>query len=180
MKGMYKFKTSAKKDAKLKAHLFGSGAIMNQVIEAAKLLEEKFNVTTDIWSITSYNELRREALHVERWNLLNPTQTPKVPYITQCVKNEQGVFVAASDYMKTLPDSIAKWFPQGLYSLGTDGFGRSDSRKALRDFFEVDARHITLATLVALFRKGQIKQDVLTKAIKDLEINPNKKNPMIS
>jgi len=160
--------------------LFGSGAIMNQVIEAAKLLEDKFGVAADIWSITSYNELRREALHVERWNLLNPAQKPRVPYITQCVKDEQGVFVAASDYMKTLPDSIAKWFPQGLSSLGTDGFGRSESRKALRDFFEVDARHIALATLVSLLRKGQIKEDVITKAVKELNIDPNKRNPMIT
>ncbi len=180
LKGLYRFKASSKKGSTLKAHLFGSGAIMNQVIEAQKILEEKYHVPTDIWSITSYNELRKEALSVERWNRLHPTEKPKVPYITQALAKEKGIFVAASDYMKVLPDSIAQWFPGRLDSLGTDGFGRSDSRKSLRDFFEVDARHIVITTLGALCREKQIKADLLTKALKDLEINPEKPNPMIS
>ncbi len=180
LKGIYKFKASDKKDAKLKAHLFGSGAIMNQVVEAQKILEEKYNVSTDVWSVTSYNQLRKEALEIERWNMFHPTEKPKVPYITQSVADEKGVFIAASDYMKALPDGISKWVPQGLFSLGTDGFGRSESRKALRDFFEVDARHITFATLVELHRKGEVKQDVLSRAMKDLHINPDKLNPMVS
>ena len=180
IKGMYKFKTSSQKDKLLQAHLLGSGAIMNQVIEAQKILEEKYNVSTDVFSVTSYNELRREALTVERWNLFHPTETPRVPYVTQCLKNEKGVFVAASDYMKTLPDGISKWVPGRLISLGTDGFGRSDSRKALRDFFEVDSRHIVFAALGALCREGKIKADVVQKAVKDLQINPDKLNPMVS
>jgi len=180
IKGMYKFKASDKKNPKLKAHLFGSGAIMNQVLEAQKILEENYHVATDVWSVTSYNLLHKDALHVERWNMLHPFEAPKLPYVTQCLAKEKGVCVAASDYIKALPDKIAKWMPQGLVSLGTDGFGRSDSRKALRDFFEVDARHITLATLVALYRNKEIKIDVVEKVIKDLHINPEKANPMIS
>lgn len=180
IKGMYRFQASDKKDLKLRAHLFGSGSIMNQVIEAKKILEEQYNVATDVWSITSYNEIRREALHVERWNMLNPGKEKKVPYITQCLAKEKGTFVAASDYMKALPDAIYKWFPHGLASLGTDGFGRSDSRAALRDFFEVDSRHIVYATLGDMYRKKEIKADVLKKAAKELNIDPDKLNPMIS
>ncbi|MDZ4243443.1 MAG: pyruvate dehydrogenase (acetyl-transferring), homodimeric type [Candidatus Omnitrophota bacterium] len=180
IKGLYRFKSSEMKDRSLRAHLFGSGAIMNQVIEAQKILEEKYHVATDVWSVTSYNEIRRDALTAERWNVLNPTQTPKVPYVTQCLTKEDGVFVAASDYMKALPDGISKWVPRRLVSLGTDGFGRSEIRSALRDFFEVDARHIAFAALGALLREGKIKQDVIDRAAKELRINPHKANPMIS
>jgi pyruvate dehydrogenase E1 component len=180
LKGLYRFQKSNLNSSAATAHLFGSGAIMNQVIEAQKILEEKYNIATDVWSITSYNELRREALHVERENLLNPNNTPKVPYVTECLKNEKGVFVAASDYMKVMPDSIRQWVPGPFTALGTDGFGRSESRKALRDFFEVDARHIVWATLVSLNRNKQISSNVLEAAQKDLKINPKKLNPMIS
>ncbi len=179
IKGMYKFMAS-QKAAGLKVHLLGSGAIMNQIIEAQKILEENYNVSADVWSVTSYNELRREALMAERWNMFHPTETPKVPYVTQCFKNENGVFVAASDYMKALSCSITKWMPGRLISLGTDGFGRSDSRKALRDFFEVDSRHIVFAALGGLYREKKISEDILKKAMKDLQINPDKLNPMVS
>lgn len=180
LKGMYKFKASSKKSAKLRAHLFGSGAILNEVIKAQKILEEKYGVSADIFSITSYTELHRNALTVERWNMLHPSEKPKTPYIGQCLAKESGVFVAASDYLKILPDSLARWIPGPLISLGTDGFGRSESRKALRDFFEVDERYVVLATLTALAREDKIKFDVVKKAIKDLGINPDKLNPMIS
>lgn len=180
IKGMYKYKVSAKKDAKLKAQLFGSGTILNEVLKAQEILENEFRVASDVWSVTSYKELRRDALDVERWNMLNPNKKQKTTYITKKLKDEEGVFIAASDYLKALPDSVAKWFPKQLTSLGTDGFGRSDSREALRDFFEVDFRHIVYATLVALAKEGKIKQTVLEKAKKNLQINPNKVNPMIS
>ncbi len=180
LKGLYRYKKSDKKDGNLKAHLFGSGAIMNEVIMAQPVLEEKYGVSTDIWSITSYKGLHRDGMESERWNLLNPLEKPKVPYVKKMLENEQGVFVAASDYVKTLPDSISRWFPGPLASLGTDGFGRSDGRKSLRDFFEVDSRHIVFAALVQLFRQNKIKADVLQKAAKELEINPKKLNPMIS
>lgn len=180
LKGMYKFKASDKKSPKLKAQLFGSGTILNEVIKAAQILEDDYRVACDVWSVTSYKELRRDALDIERWNMLHPLEKPKKNYIQKTLEKEDGVFVAASDYVKALPDSIAKWFPGYLYSLGTDGFGRSESHAALRDFFEVDAKHIALATLVALYKEGKIQDKVLDKAIKELGINPDKKNPMIS
>ncbi len=180
VKGMYKFRASDKKNLKMKAQLFGSGTIMNEVLKAAQILEEEYKVASDVWSITSYKELRREALEAERWNLLNPNQTPKESYISKMIANEDGVFVASSDYVKALPDSISKWFPRTLYSLGTDGFGRSESREALRDFFEVDAKHIVLAALTGLAKEGKIKPAELDKAFKKLGIDPNKKNPMRS
>jgi len=174
LKGLYRFSTSAR-NSQLKAHLLGSGAIMNQVLEAQKILEEKYNVSADVWSVTSYNELRREALHAERENLLN-AKAIKTPYVTHLLEKEAGVFVAASDYMKALPDSIRKWMPGPYTVLGTDGFGRSESREALRDFFEVDAKHIVWATLVTL----KLGADVLAKAQAELKIDPKKLNPMVS
>ncbi|MCJ7552883.1 MAG: pyruvate dehydrogenase (acetyl-transferring), homodimeric type [Ignavibacteriaceae bacterium] len=178
LKGMYKFQASDKKDSKLRAQLFGSGTILNEVIKAAKILEEDYKIATDVWSVTSYKELRRDALDIERWNLLNPTEKPKLTYIEKMLGKEDGVLVASSDYVKALPDSVSKWFPRRLYSLGTDGFGRSESRTALRDFFEVDAKHIVFVTLVALFKEGKIQGKALDKAAKELGINPNKRNPM--
>lgn len=180
LKGMYKFKSSKMKDVKLKAQLFGSGTILNEVIKAQEILEKDYKVAADVWSVTSYKELRREALEVERWNMLNPDKKQKTSYITQTLSKEEGVFVASSDYVKALPDSISKWFPGTLHSLGTDGFGRSSSRKGLRDFFEVDYRHVVYATLGALVKEGKIKETVLEKAKKDLEIKPDKLNPMRS
>jgi pyruvate dehydrogenase E1 component len=180
LKGIYRFKASEKKDSKLHAQLFGSGTIMFEVLKAQKILEEKYGVAADVWSVTSYKELYREANECERWNMLHPGQQAKVPFITQTLKDAPGVFVAASDYMKVLPESICQWVPRRLVSLGTDGFGRSENRAALRDFFEVDAKHIVLATLNALARDKQIQPDVLQKALKDLGINPDKPNPAIS
>jgi pyruvate dehydrogenase E1 component len=178
IKGLYRFSQSTK-PSNLKAHLLGSGAIMRQVLEAQKILEEKYNVSTDVWSAVSYNELRREALHIERANLLNGKKN-LVPYVTKILQNEKGVFVSASDYMKVLGDSIRQWIPGPYTVLGTDGFGRSESREALRDFFEVDAKHIVWAALTSLAEQKQIRTDVLSKAQSDLKINPNKLNPMIS
>lgn len=180
LKGMYKFKASENKNTKLHAQLFGSGAILNETLKAQKLLGEKYDVAADVWSVTSYKELYRDGHEAERWNMLHPSEIPRTPYITQCLQDAPGVFIAASDFSKALPDSIYRWFPKPLVSLGTDGFGRSDSRRALRDFFEVDARFITLAALAALAREKEIKTDVVQHAIKDLEINPGKANPMIS
>lgn len=180
VKGLYKFKKSEKKNSKLKAHLFGSGTIMNEVIKAANILEENYKVAVDIWSVTSYKELRRDALEVERWNTLNPTEKPKKSFVESSLNGEEGVFVAASDYLKAMPDLIAKFIPSKIYSLGTDGFGRSEGRDELRDFFEVDAKHIAFTALVGLFREGKIKQQILDKAKTELNINSEKLNPMIS
>jgi len=180
LKGVYRCSASENKQSKLRAQLFGSGAILNEALKAQKILEEKYGVATDVWSVTSYKELYRDGHACERWNRLHPDKPAKVPYVTQCVKDAPGVFVAASDYLKVMPDSISRWFPRPLVSLGTDGFGRSESRAALRDFFEVDARHITVATLRALVEEKQIKPELVQKAIKDLEINPEKDDPAIT
>jgi len=176
LKGMYKFRPSAMKPTKLRAQLLGSGAIMNEVLKAQEMLE-KYKVSADVWSVTSYGELRRDGLAAERWNRLHPGSKPRVPYVTKCLAGEEGVVVAASDYMKVLPDGLYKWVPQGIESLGTDGFGRSESREALRDHFEVDARHIVFATLSALARAGKIKIDVVKAAMKELKIAPHKPDP---
>ncbi len=130
--------------------------------------------------MTSYKELYRNANDCERWNMLHPAEAPQVPYVTETLKNADGPFIAASDYMKILPESLGKWVPGQLVSLGTDGFGRSESRVALRDFFEVDAKHIVLATLGALAREKKIGTDVVKRAVQELGINPEKSNPAIS
>lgn len=180
LKGMYKFRDSQNKEAKLHAQLFGSGTILNEVLKAQEVLGDKYGVAADVWSVTSYKELYRDGLEKERWNMLHPSEIKRVPYITECVKDAPGVFVAASDYVMALPDSISQWLPRPLVSLGTDGFGRSASRKALRDFFEVDWRYIILAVLASLTWEKKIEPEIVEKAILDLDINPSKANPMIS
>jgi pyruvate dehydrogenase E1 component len=178
LKGLYRFKSSGKKDAKLRAQLFGSGTIMYEVLKAQQILEEKYGVASDVWSVTSYKQLYTDANECERWNMLHPADKPKIPYVTQCLKDAPGVFVAASDYMKVLPESISKWVPRPLLSLGTDGFGRSENRASLRDFFEVDAKHIVLATLHALAKEKLLDPSVVQKAIGELGVDPNKANPV--
>ena len=177
LKGMYKYKPAELTGTPWRAQLFGSGAIMNEVLKAQEMLAER-NVAADVWSITSYKALRRDGLEVARWNLMHPLEAPRQSYLSQCLADAPGVFVTASDYVKTLPDSVARWFPRPPVSLGTDGFGRSDGRHALRDFFEVDARHITFATLSALARDYGLPEAVLRQAIRELEIRPDKVNPM--
>jgi pyruvate dehydrogenase E1 component len=177
LKGLYRFRISTKKDSKLRAQLFGSGTIMYEVLKAQQILEEKYGVGADVWSVTSYKQLYRNGNDCDRWNMLHPGEPARIPFVTQSLKDAPGVLVAASDYMKVLPESIAQWLPRPLVALGTDGFGRSEGRVALRDFFEVDAKHIVLATLTALAREKQIKLEVLQKAVKELGINPEKANP---
>ncbi|RMD50185.1 MAG: pyruvate dehydrogenase (acetyl-transferring), homodimeric type, partial [Ignavibacteria bacterium] len=179
LKGMYKYRAS-KKPSRIKAHLMGSGAIMNEVLKAQEILEEKYSVSADVWSVTSYKELHLDALETERWNRMNPTKKQKEPYIAKVTKNDKGVFVAASDYVQILPDSISRWLPGSLHSLGTFGFGRSETRESLRDFFEVDAKHIAYAALYSLYTENKVKADVLKKAVKELGINTDKQNPMFS
>ena len=176
LNGMYKYRKSKKK-SEAKAHLMGSGAILNEAIKAADLLESDYGIAADVWSVTSYKELHLDASETERWNMLNSEKKPKSPYISRITKDETGVFVAASDYLQIMGDSISKWLPGSLHSLGTFGFGRSETRESLRDFFEVDARHIAYAALYSLVKEGKIKDTVLKKAKKDLGIDPNKPNP---
>ena len=149
---------------------------MHEVLNAQTWLKS-YGVSTDVWSVTSYNELRRDAQGSERWNRLHPTEPPRTPYIAQALTGEHGVFIAASDYMSLLPRGISEWVPGGLVSLGTDGYGLSESRAALRDHFEVDARHIATATLHRLFTRGDINADTMKKAYTDFKIDPEKPNP---
>ncbi|WP_121666539.1 pyruvate dehydrogenase (acetyl-transferring), homodimeric type [Mesonia aquimarina] len=177
VKGLYKFKKSNKRKQTKKAHLFGSGAIMIEVLEAAQLLEDKFDVGADIWSITSYKALYDNAIDTERNNRLKAQVNKEPTFIEQQLKDEKGTFIAASDYVKALPEAIASYFPEKLISLGTDGFGRSDNRAALRGFFEVDAEHIAYAALYGLAQQNQISMEELKKAAKKLTIDPKKINP---
>ncbi len=177
LKGMYLFRPSAMQKPRLHVNLLGSGAILNEAVKAQAILEEQYGVAADVWSVTSYKQLYRDALLCERQNLLHPGAKPRVPYVEQCLAGRNGVFVATSDYVKALPDCISRWVPGRLMALGTDGFGRSESRQALRDFFEVDARYVTLAALVGLLREGKVEATVVKKAVKELGLNPDKLNP---
>src|SRR6188508_227835 len=176
IKGMYKLKASPDTKSKLRAQLFGSGAILNEVVKAQEILQ-KYGVAADVWSVTSYGELYRDGHSCERWNMLHPADPQRVPYVTQCLKDAPGVLIAASDYLKVLPDSLDRWAPRRIRSLGTDGFGRSEDRAALREFFEVDARFVAVATLSELLKEGQVDAKLVAKAIKELGINPEKPNP---
>jgi pyruvate dehydrogenase E1 component len=180
LKGMYKFRATPTPGAKWRAQLFGSGAILPEVIKAQEVLGSQYNVGADVWSVTSYVQLYRDGNAADRWNMLHPGETPHVPYVTECLKDAPGVFVAASDYVKALPDAIDRWLPRPLTVLGTDGFGRSESRASLREFFEVDHRYVVVATLAALARDGKLAPAVVDEAIKAHGVNPNKLNPAVS
>ena len=177
IRGMYRLRAAEPSPGRPRAQLLASGAILNEAVEAQRLLADEFGVAAEVWSVTSWTELRREALDVERWNLLHPGEPARLPYVTRCIKDDASVVVAASDYVKALPDSLARWITAPLVSLGTDGFGRSASRAELRDFFEVDARHIAFATLSALAREEAIAQSVVHEAAARLGIDPEKPNP---
>ncbi len=179
IKGMYKYK-AGNKNSKLKAHLLGSGSILNETLKAQKILEEDYKVSADVWSVTSYKNIHYDALEIERWNRMNPTKQQKKNYIQQVTSGEEGIFIGASDYSQILTDAISKWLPGKLITLGTLGFGRSDNREALRDFFEVDAKHIVYTTLYSLFQEGKISKEVITKAASDLKIDSKKKSPINS
>ncbi|MFQ5673094.1 MAG: pyruvate dehydrogenase (acetyl-transferring), homodimeric type [Nitrospinales bacterium] len=176
LQGLYKYKAGKRK--KLKAHIFGSGSLILEAVRAQKILAERYDVSADVWSATSYNELRRDAIRTDRWNRLHPLEAPRVPYVQSVLKDEEGPCVAVSDFMKSVPDQIAPWVPGGLVSLGTDGFGRSDSRPALRRHFEVDAEFVTVAVLQALARRGCVPNQRVQQAIDDLGLDPDKASPM--
>ena len=180
LKGLYRFRAASKPDAPLRAQLFGSGAILPEVIKAQEILESKYNVGADVWSVTSYSELYRDGHACERWNMLHPGETPRVPYVTQCLKDAPGVLVAASDYVKALPDSIDRWLPRPLTALGTDGFGRSESRAALRD----SSRSTTATSSSPRWPRwratARSSRRSCEQAIKTHNINPEKANPAIS
>ena len=176
IQGIYPFLTSATKGPKVQ--LMGSGVILREVIEASKLLEKDFGVSADVFSVTSFTELRREAQTVERWNMLNPDKPQKQSIVQQVVADQDSPVIASTDYMKSFPEQIANFLPNKFVALGTDGYGRSDSREALRSFFEVDRYYIVIAALKALVDTKKIEVSTLTKAIKQYNIDGNKPNPV--
>ncbi len=179
IKGLYKFKPGPD-GKKHRAHLFGSGSIIRSALRAQEILAARYDVSADVWSATSYKNLRNEALLATRWNMLHPAQPARKPYVQQLLEKETGPFIAVSDYMKIVPDQIAKWVPGGLTTLGTDGFGRSETRSNLRRFFEIDAESTVLATLHALAQRGALSSDTVAQAIRDLNLDPEKNFPKIA
>jgi pyruvate dehydrogenase E1 component len=177
LKGMYRYDSATDKK-KHHVQLFGSGSIMMQVLAARDILAERYDVSADIWGVTSYNELRKEALKVERYNRLHPEVAPKKAHITQVLEGVEGPFIAASDYMKILPEQVARFIPGHFEVLGTDGFGMSDTREALRSHFEVTAEHIVVGALTALCHEGKISAKEVGQAIADLGIDPEKMDPL--
>jgi pyruvate dehydrogenase E1 component len=176
IKGMYAFSTSKVKGEKVQ--LMGSGVILREVIEAQKILENDYGISADVWSVTSFNELRKDALEIDRWNRMNPDKPQKESHITKHLKKAEGPIIASTDYMKSFAEQIAVFLPHKFVALGTDGFGRSDSRENLRQFFEVDRHYVVVATLKALSDEGKIKSSVVTDAIKKFKLDPNKPNPV--
>jgi pyruvate dehydrogenase E1 component len=175
LRGIYRYRKSEAKG--MRVQLLGSGPILNEVIRAAEMLEAEHGVAADVWSVTSFTELRREALEVERWNTLPPAEEPRVPYVTQALDGAEGPIVAATDYMRVLVDQVAQWVPGGIVSLGTDGFGRSENRAHLRDFFENDTKAVAAAALSALARAGTLDGKKAAKAIGALGVDPERPAP---
>jgi len=177
IKGLYKFKTGPE-GKKYKAQILGSGSIIRSALQAQEILAERYNVSADVWSATSYKNLRNEALLAERWNMLHPAAPPKKPHVVQILENEKGPFIAVSDYMKMFLTNRQMGAGR-LNHFGHRWFGRSDTRPRLRRFFEVDAECTVLATLHALAQRGEVEPSVVTQAIKDLNIDPEKQFPQI-
>jgi pyruvate dehydrogenase E1 component len=176
LKGMYRLRAGGR--GKVRVNLLGSGTILREVIAAAELLEAEFGVPADVFSVTSFSELRREALDAERWNMLHPGQAPRTPYVQELLAGQSGPFVAATDYMRTVPDQIRQWVPGRYHVLGTDGYGRSDSRAALRGFFEVDRRYVALAALKSLADEGMLDMATVVSAMQRFGLDPDKPNPV--
>jgi pyruvate dehydrogenase E1 component len=177
VKGIYKLKPA---EGEAVAHLFGSGPMINEALNAQQILRERYGVQSDVWSVTSYNELRREALRVERWNRLNPREPEQKPYIRQVMDGTHGPIVASTDYMKIVPDQVAPWLGNRLVSLGTDGFGRSDNREHLRRHFEINAASIVAATLSRLAREGKFDAERAAQAMSELGLNTQAKDPALA
>ncbi len=177
LRGLYRFRPSPSGEQPHRAHLFGAGPILNQALRAQEILAERYDVAADVWSITSFKELYVDGADCDRWNRLHGDDDRKRSWIDQCLADTDGVYVIASDYVKALPESIGRWFPRPPVALGTDGFGRSESRAALRRFFEVDAEHMAVATLDALWSEGTIGREVVDRAINELGIDRDAPNP---
>ncbi|QVL34639.1 pyruvate dehydrogenase (acetyl-transferring), homodimeric type [Telmatocola sphagniphila] len=177
LKGLYPFKREAVSGAKAEVQLLGSGVILNGVLKAQQILAEKYHISSTVYSATSYQELRRDAIETERWNRLHPTQSKKKSYVEQVLGSTKGPIIASSDYMRMLPEQIAPYLNNRMLALGTDGFGRSESRKALRRFFEVDAESVVISAMYALAERGEIDRTLVAQAIKDLNFDTERPHP---
>ena len=171
--GLYRYR-AADTDHDLKVQLFGSGCLINEALRAQAMLGERFGVSADVWSATSYQLLRRDALTASRWNMLHPEEEPRVPHLRSVLEGVEGPFIAVSDYLTLVPDQIRPWLPGTLVSLGTDGFGMSDTRETLRRHFEVDAESVVIAALHGLKKDGKVSGAVVAKALKDLDYDVDK------
>jgi pyruvate dehydrogenase E1 component len=175
LRGMYLVRVGGQ--GKVRVQLFGSGTILREVLAAAEILVADYDIPADVWSVTSFSELRRDGMDCDRWNMRHPKQSRRNAYVTQSLVARQGPFVAASDYMRIVADQIRPWIPGHYVVLGTDGYGRSDSRRALRDFFEVDRKNVVLAALNALQDEGSVDARIVAAAIKKLDIDTDKPDP---
>jgi pyruvate dehydrogenase E1 component len=178
LRGLYKYKSAP--SGKATVQLFGSGPILNEALRAQEVLAEKYGVQADVWSVTSYNELRRDALATERWNRLHPAEPERRPYILIALDDTEGPIVAATDFMKVVPDQLSPWLGRRLVTLGTDGFGRSDNREHLRRHFEVNAESIAAAALSRLARDGKFDVQRAQKAFGELGVDNEKIDPAIA
>jgi pyruvate dehydrogenase E1 component len=178
LKGMYLFK-EFNNHGKTKVQLLGSGTILREMISAAEILSKEYSIDSDVWSVTSFNELRKDGMTIERQNLLNPAEKSKKTYVEECLGKREGTVIAASDYMRSFADQIRPYIPKAFYSFGTDGYGRSDSRKNLRKFFEVDKEHIVTYTLSALAKEQLVPANYAEKAMKKYKIDKEKPIPII-
>jgi pyruvate dehydrogenase E1 component len=177
IRGLYPFKSVKPAGARHEVQLLGSGVILREVLRAQQILAERYNVASTVYSATSYQQLRRDALECERYNRLHPDAEGKLPYVQQVLGNTKGPIVASSDYMRIWAEGIGPFLNGRLLALGTDGFGRSETRPALRRFFEVDAEHVTVAALAALAERGELDRKVVAQAIRDLGVNPDAPPP---
>jgi len=178
IKGMYQLEATKKKKPKLQVQLMGAGSILREVRAAAIVLREDYGVESDVWSLTSINELTRDGQRAQRWNMMHPESEPRVPYITQQLTGAKGPVIAATDYLKTYAEQLRAFIPNSFSVLGTEGFGRSDTRANLRRFFEVDCNYVVIAALKALSDEGQLEAKVVASAMKQLGVDPEKLDPM--
>ena len=162
----------------LRVQLLGSGILLLEALRAAEWLESRFGVGADVWSVTSYQQLRADALACERWNRLHPLESPRVPYVSERLGGQPGPVIAVSDYLKAVPDQVARWVPEGLVPLGTDGYGLSDTRQALRRHFEIDAEHVAVTALAELARRGVLPPEAVAGAIGELGLDPEAVDPV--
>ncbi|MEQ8764210.1 MAG: pyruvate dehydrogenase (acetyl-transferring), homodimeric type, partial [Planctomycetota bacterium] len=179
-RGLYRFKSKEVDGAKARVQLFGSGPILREVLRAQEILGERFGVASDVWSVPSYKELRRDALDAERWNRLHPKEEQRSCHLWDSLKNVEGPFIASTDHMRLVAEQITRWVPGRFVPLGADGFGRSETRESLRRFFEIDGECVTIAALEALADDGVLDHGVVAKAIAELDVDSEKRNPMRS